>query len=248
MKLYVLSDVHVEFEPFDPPEVDADIVILAGDIHVKNKGLLWAQEKFKNIPVLYVLGNHEYYGEALPKHLEKLKEKAEGTNIKILENEAITIGGVTFLCCTLWTDFKLFGDARIAGYEATQVMTDYKKIRISPTYRKLRSIDTAGIHYKSINWLKEAVEKNQNQKLVIVTHHAPSRHSIPEHYREDILSAAYASDLDDFVANSGADVWIHGHLHTQKDYMIGNTRVLCNPRGYSDEPNEEFVPDMVLEI
>jgi len=248
MKLYVLSDVHVEFEPFDPPEVDADIVILAGDIHVKTKGLIWAKENFKDKPVFYVLGNHEYYGKSLPKHLDKLKELAIGTNIQILENESIKVDDVTFLCCTLWTDFNLFGDPRIAGYEATQVLTDYKKIRVSPTYRKLRSIDTAGIHHKSINWLKEEVEKNQNQKIVIVTHHAPSRLSVPEHYKEDILSAAYASDLDEFVASSGADLWIHGHLHAQNDYKIGKTRVISNPRGYPDEPNEEFIPDLVIEI
>ena len=200
MKLYILSDVHVEFESFDPPEVDADIVILAGDIHIKNRGFLWAQEKFPDKPVIYVLGNHEYYGEALPKHLEKLKAQATGTNINILENESIKIDDIKFLCCTLWTDFKLFGDPRIAGHEATQMMTDYKKIRVSPTYRKLRSIDTAGIHHRSLNWLKDEVEKHQNEKLVIISHHAPSTLSVPEHYREDILSAAYASDLDDFVA------------------------------------------------
>lgn len=127
-------------------------------------------------------------------------------------------------------------------------MTDYKKIRVSPTYRKLRSIDTAGIHHKSVNWLKDEVEKNQNEKLVIVTHHAPSKRSIPEHYKEDILNAAYASNLDEFVADSGANLWIHGHLHAQKDYVIGNTRVICNPRGYPDEPNDKFIPDYIIEI
>lgn len=248
MKLYILSDVHVEFELFDPPMVDADIVILAGDVHVKNKGLVWAMEKFKEIPVVYVLGNHEYYGKALPKHLEKLKEQAAGTNINILENDSFEFEGVTFLCCTLWTDFRLFGDPRIAGNEATQIMTDYKKIRVSPSYRKLRSIDTAGIHFKSIGWLKEQIDLNPKRKLVIVTHHAPSRRSIPDAYKEDILSAAYASDLDEIVANSGALLWIHGHLHVQQDYSIGNTRVICNPRGYPDEPNDKFIPDLVINI
>ena len=248
MKLYVLSDVHVEFSPFDPPKVNADIVILAGDIHVKRRGLIWAQEKFKHIPVVYVLGNHEYYGEAHPKHLQKLKERAIGTNVNILENESIKLNGVTFLCCTLWTDFKLFGDPRLAGYEASEVMNDYRKIRVSPTYRKLRPIDTAAIHYNSINWLAEEAEKNRNQKLVIVTHHAPSSRSVPARFSEDIVSAAYASDLDEFVAGSGADLWIHGHLHTQSDYILGNTRVICNPRGYPNESNEKFIPDLVIEI
>ena len=248
MKLYVLSDVHVEFEPFDPPKVEADLVVLAGDVHVKDKGLKWAQDKFKNTPVLYVLGNHEYYGEALPKHFEKLKEQAAGTNVSIVENNVFEYEGFTFLCCTLWTDFKLFGGPRIAGHEATQVMTDYKKIRVSPTYRKLRSIDTAGIHYKSVEWLKRKIEINRERKLVVVTHHAPSSRSIPEYYKEDILSAAYASDLDELVAGSGAELWIHGHVHTQQDYKIGKTRVICNPRGYPDEPNDEFISDLVIEL
>jgi len=225
MKLYVISDVHVEFSPFDPPEVDADIVILAGDIHVKNHGLLWAREKFSEVPVIYVLGNHEYYGQALPKHLEKLKEQAEGTNIHVLENEIITIAGITFLCCTLWTDFKLSGDPRIAGYAATQTMTDYKRIRVSPAYRKLRSVDTAAIHYNSRNWLTKELANHRKNKSVIVTHHAPSRNSVPEGFRDDILSAAYASDLDDLVGSSGAEVWIHGHVHTQQDYLMGETRM-----------------------
>lgn len=249
MKLLVYSDLHIEFSPFDPPIIDVDVVILAGDIHVKKGGLDWAKEKFEKTPVLYVMGNHEYYGEALPKHLVKLKEQATGTNIHILENEAITIGDVTFLCCTLWTDFNLFGDPRIAGFEATQTMTDYQKIRVSPTFRKLRSVDTAGIHQNSINWLKQELEKYRKQKLVIVTHHAPSMFSVPEQFKEDILNAAYASHLDEVVAKSGAKLWIHGHTHTQFDYKIGDTRVICNPRGYCPyEPNEEFIPDLVLEV
>jgi len=249
MKLLIYSDLHIEFYPFEPPKLDVDVVILAGDIHVKKNGLQWAKEHFESTPVLYVLGNHEYYGEALPKHLLKLKELADGTNIHVLENEAITIGDVTFLCCTLWTDFNLFGDPRIAGFEATQTMSDYQKIRVSPTFRKLRSVDTAGIHHKSINWLQQEVEKYPDQKLVIVTHHAPSMLSVPEYYKEDILSAAYASHLDKFVANSAAKLWVHGHTHTQFDYKIGHTRVLCNPRGYYPfEPNQAFVQDLVVEV
>lgn len=127
-------------------------------------------------------------------------------------------------------------------------MNDYKKIRVSPSYRKLRSIDTAGIHYNSVNWLRDEIDRNQHRKLVIVTHHAPSARSIPEKHRDDILSAAYASHLDDLVAKSNAEYWIHGHLHEQQDYLIGNTRVICNPRGYPDEFNDNFIPGYTLEI
>ena len=246
MKLHILSDLHIEFEAFNLPMTDADVVILAGDIHVAQKGLDWAKEKIHNKPVIYVLGNHEYYGQAFPKHLEKLQQLARGSNIHILENDSIDIDGVRFLGCTLWTDFKLFGEPKIAGYAATEKMTDYRKIRVSPTYRKLRSLDTAMIHAKSRRWLEETLTANQDKTVVVVTHHAPSRRSIPEHYNEDILSAAYASDLDELVSHSNAKIWIHGHVHIQQNYLLGKTRVVCNPRGYANEQNPEFKADLVV--
>ena len=162
MKLHILSDVHVEFGPYDAPETDADVVVLAGDIHVGRNGFDWAREQFPNKPVLYVLGNHEYYGKALPKFADKLRELAEGTNVHILEQDSLTLDGVTFLGCTLWTDFELFGDPRIAGYEAAQKMTDYKRIRVSPNYRrlhiiKLRSGLNRTMDICTVRWVKSSI-------------------------------------------------------------------------------------------
>ncbi len=247
MKLHVLSDIHVEFEHFDAPATDADVVILAGDIHVGKKGVDWALQQFPDKPVLYVLGNHEFYGNAIPRHTEKLREFAAGTNVQILEQEALTLDGVTFLGCTLWTDFELFGDPRIAGYEATQTMTDYKKIRVSPKYSRLRSIDTCAIHHRSRRWLDSQL-KEQPGNVVVITHHAPSLKSLPVSKHDDILSAAYVSELDEFVSQSGARFWINGHLHAPSDYTLGTTRVLCNPKGYPDEYNDRFIPDLVVEV
>ena len=201
MKLHVLSDIHVEFEAFDAPSTDADVVILAGDIHIGRSGLDWASRQFPDKPVIYVLGNHEYYGKALPRFTEKLRQWAKGTNVHILEQEAISLGGVTFLGCTLWTAFELFGDPRIAGYEATQKMTDYKRIRVSPRYSRLRSIDTAAIHHRSKRWLEGQLEQASGD-VVVVTHHAPSLRSLPEAKHDDLMSAAYVSNLDTFVQPS----------------------------------------------
>ncbi len=247
MKLHVLSDIHVEFESFDAPATDADVVILAGDIDVGRNGLDWALQQFPEKPVIYVLGNHEYYGKAIPRYTEKLREFASGTNVHILEQEALTLDGVTFLGCTLWTDFELFGDPRIAGYEATQKRTDYKRIRVSPKYSRLRSIDTAAIHHRSRRWLDSQLQESSND-VVVVTHHAPSRKSLPNSRHDDLMNAADVSDLDEFVSRSNAKFWIHGHLHAPSDYTLGTTRVLCNPKGYPDEYNDQFVPDFVVEI
>ncbi len=248
MKLYILSDLHNEFDLFSPPQTDADLVILAGDIHVGKQGIDWAIKNFPDQPVIYVLGNHEYYGRAFPKHITDLKRLAQGTNIHVLENDSLVRDGIIFLGCTLWTDFKLFGDPRIAGFQATQTMTDYRRIRVSPQYRRLRSLDTAIIHNKSLRWLHEQLEQlsGNHSKIVIITHHAPSKRSVAQLDQDDILSAAYASDLDSFVAESSAVLWIHGHIHVQQDYQIGSTRMICNPRGYPDERNENFIPDLTV--
>jgi Icc-related predicted phosphoesterase len=248
MKLQILSDLHLEFDSFSPPKTEATAIVLAGDIHVGKNGIEWAKANFPDKPVFYVLGNHEYYGKAFPKHLDDLKQLVEGTNIHVLENDRVCLDGVTFLGCTLWTDFELFGDPRIAGYQATHTMTDYRKIRVSPQYRKLRSLDTGVIHSKSFRWLSEEVANHRGRKIVIITHPAPSQQSLPEAYRDDLLSAAYASHLDDFIEESGAMLWIHGHIHTPRNYTVGKTRIICNPRGYPDERNEKFIPDLVVEI
>jgi len=247
MRIHILSDLHGEFEAFEPPVTNADVIVLAGDIHTKHRGFEWARAKFREQPVLYVLGNHEYYGEAIPRHTVKLQALATGSNIHILENGKISFGDVTFLGCTLWTDFQLFGDPRMAGYAATTQMTDYQKIRLNPEFRRLRSYDTTILHSRSKCWLAAELAQRQGQKIVIITHHAPSKRSIPERYHNDILSAAYASHLDEFVKASGASLWIHGHIHNASDYTVGKTRVICNPRGYPDEVTD-FVPGMLVDV
>jgi Icc-related predicted phosphoesterase len=248
MKIQVLSDLHIEFDEFTLEEADADMIVLAGDIHIKNKGVDWAINTIKNKPVLYVLGNHEFYGKAYPKLIHTLKEQAKGTNLHILENDLRTIGGINFLGCTLWTDFELFGNPRITGYECQQVMTDFKKIRVSPRYSKLRSADLAAIHRHSLKWLTDQLNMHQGEKNIIITHHAPSVCSLPQEYKKEISSAAYASHLEGFIEQYAPSFWIHGHLHHSSYYQIGSCQVICNPRGYPDERNPCFKPDLTIEV
>jgi len=160
----------------------------------------------------------------------------------------LKIDNVRFLGCSLWTDFKLFGDPRITGYECQQVMSDYKKIRLSPKYSKIRSIDVAAINQRSVNWLRTELKSNTSVKTVVVTHHAPSPLSIPEHLRSNTESAAYASNFEPLINLYNPILWIHGHIHCSNDYHINGTRVVCNPRGYPDEFNTEFRNDLVVKV
>ena len=248
MKLQILSDLHIEFAPYEMVETEADVVILAGDIHLGDRGFKWAKENIKNKEVIYVLGNHEFYREATPRLFEKLKEKTKGTNIHVLENQSVSIDGFRFLGCTLWTDFELLNKLDVSIATADMQMTDYRKIRMSPQYRKIRPSFTVVWHKQSKNWIKEEIDKYNDDPIIVVTHHAPSIHSIPDKDREDPLSAAFASNIIDFITTSNIKLWVHGHIHTAFDYYIGETRVLCNPLGYPDEPRRGFKPELIVEI
>ena len=248
MNLQILSDLHIELDPFDIDCSDADVVVLAGDTHVGMKGVQWVMNNITEIPVIYILGNHEYYRNTYPKLIKKLKELTRGTNIHVLENDSVKIDDVTFSGCTLWTNFELFGDPVYTGMECQGRMTDYRLIKREPGYSKMRSKDTALINRLSVYWLKNNYPDNKGHKNVIVTHHAPSPRSLPEGYEEDIIHAAYASRLDDLVEELAPELWIHGHVHRSLDYVIGKTRVIVNPRGYPFEENEDFDPWLRVEI
>ncbi|BBO88969.1 metallophosphoesterase [Desulfosarcina ovata] len=142
MNLHVLSDLHVEFGDFSVPDVDADVVVLAGDTHVGIRGLRWVLDQGIKIPVIYVLGNHEFYRDKFPGLIDEMKKEVEGTNVWVLENDMFEIGGFRFFGCTLWTDMALLGDPGVAMAVAGDRMNDYRLIRNSKTYGRLRPIDT----------------------------------------------------------------------------------------------------------
>ena len=247
LRIQILSDLHNEFEPYEPLKVECDVTILAGDVGLGMNGLKWATTVFQDRPVVYVAGNHEYYGNALPHLTNKLRESCKGTSVHFLECESVSINGVRFLGCTLWSDFAVASN-RLESMEVAQdVMTDYKRIRLSPKYRKLRPIDTGALHAASFKWLRECLPKS-NEPTVVVTHHAPSPRSLKPGTENDPVNGAYASRLDDWVGASNILLWVHGHTHYCVDYTIGNTRVLSNQRGYPDQPAQGFRPDLLVDV
>jgi predicted phosphodiesterase len=250
VKLHILSDLHLEFGEFEVGDVDADAVILAGDTDRELRGLRWACEAFPDLPKLYVLGNHEFYRSATPKLNRQAQAFAnDEPTLFLLDRSAVTIDGVRFAGATLWTDFALDGDINHGMREAGSLMNDFRLIRVDPAYRRLRPQDVAAWHQADLRFLRSECMESQGTPFVVITHHAPSRRSVgPRYGGDNPLNAAYASNLDDFVAGSGADLWVHGHTHQAVDYRIGDTRVLSNPRGYTEDPVPGFVADLVVEI
>src|SRR5882762_4300913 len=126
--LHILSDLHLEFGSFSLPRTEADVVVLAGDVHLGQAGVTWARKQWPDTPMVYVLGNHEFYREALPELTDRLRRLCEGSHIHLLENDLVEVAGVAFLGCTLWTDFDLLGDASSARALAETAMADYTQI------------------------------------------------------------------------------------------------------------------------
>jgi predicted phosphodiesterase len=248
MRLRIFSDLHLEFAPFQPSDRDVDVVVLAGDIHLETRGVGWAAETFRR-PVVYVPGNHEYYGGHFKNTLAKMKERGAGTQVHVLDRDEVVIEGVRFLGTTLWTDFSATGNLVLAALEARQRMSDYRRIRTG-NYRRLRPSDVVEDHRDAVSFLRAKLAEPFAGKTVVVTHHAPSTRSIAEQFRDDIghLNAAYVNRLDELLGPPAA-VWVHGHTHTSFDYDLLGTRVVCNPRGYIPyEPNRDFDPARVVEL
>jgi Icc-related predicted phosphoesterase len=249
MKIQLFSDLHIEFEELDVDCSQADVVIFAGDIDVGTKGVAWIQRQNIDCPVIYVPGNHEFYRQSHPRLIQKLRDAASDTNVHVLENTALSIGGVTFHGATLWTDFELFGDPKLAGYKCQEIMNDFKVIRRDPSYSRLRAIDAALIHKNTLYWLGRSLEQTNSAQNVVITHHAPSKKSLPEKSKDLLISAAYASDLEYFINTHKPNCWLHGHIHNSLDYQIGDCRVVCNPRGYTKGMrNPNFDPSLIIEL
>ncbi len=250
MKIHLLSDLHHEFNyyPPSPAAQEADVVILAGDIHLGIKGVEWAKLKFTPL-VLYVPGNHEYYSGHLGKTLVKMIDWGD-EHVRVLDCEEVIHQGVRFLGASAWTDFSVTGEARLARFELREVMTDFRKIRVGHNYRKLTPTDLIERNYYTRHWLETKLAEPYAGKTVVITHHAPSLRSIyPDNLAEikpRLIDAAYANAWEDLMGER-VQLWVHGHTHLAVDYTISGTRVVSNPRGYPGEVTG-FSPDLLLEI
>jgi predicted phosphodiesterase len=244
MKVRVYSDLHNEFHKFDPPALDSsvDLVILAGDIDKKARGVKWANETF-SCPTVYVVGNHEFYDGHIDRTLQKMRDAA-GPHLHVLENQSLILNGIRILGTAGWTDFTSTGDQVAASRMAWEWMNDFKYIRADAGYRRLRPDDLVTRNHAAKAWLAEQLAEPFEGKTIVVSHHSPSPVVVGSKH-DGHLNAAYSNDWPRLIEQ--ADVWIFGHTHQFVDVQLGGCRVISNPRGY---PNEitGFNPHFEIDI
>jgi len=242
MKLRIYSDLHNEFAPFEPVASEADVVILAGDIDIKSRGVNWANEVFQ-CPVIYVCGNHEFYGGHIDHTLRKMKDAAS-PHVHVLENEALILNQTRFLATTAWTDYSSSGDVVAAKRVAWEWMNDFTVIRTDESYRRLRPDDLIAKSNAAYTWLTQQLAKPFDGKTVVVTHHAPAL----DHVADDLpahLNAAYANEWPELLGKT--DLWVYGHTHVAANFTKCGCRVVSNPRGYPGQITN-FNPDLLIEL
>jgi predicted phosphodiesterase len=250
MRLNILSDLHLSLGALAIPANDADAVVLAGDIARPKDAIEWACGLAK--PVLYVAGNHEFYGGSIAGTVAELKRLSAGSNIRVLDDDEVIIQGVRFLGTTLWTDFMLFGEGEkraAAMREAQRFMRDFSRIRLGEA--PFTPEASAMLFARHAAWLESRLAQPHAGPTVVITHHAPSPKSIHPRFNDSLMNACFVSDAERLIDGKRARLWIHGHTHDSFDYVVNGTRVLCNPRGYAKNgvnENPLFNADLSIEV
>ena len=249
MRLRILSDLHLSQGALELPAIDADAVVLAGDVARPRESIAWARAL--GVPVVYVAGNHEFYGSSFGATIAALRDLAAGSDVHVLDDDALVLDGVRFLGTTLWTDFALYGqgDLRAAAYvEAVRTLRDFSRIR-DDDGAPFTPDACAGRFARHAAWLEAQLGEGDARTTVVVTHHAPSRRSIHPRFAGSLLNPCFVSDADALAGR--AALWVHGHTHDSFDYELRGTRVVCNPRGYAKggvPENPAFDPALCVDV
>jgi len=203
--------------------------------------------------VVYIAGNHEFYHGKWVKGIQYLRDEcAKFPNVHFLECDSIKIDDVTFVGGTLWTNMNK-GDP-LTLHAVRDMMNDFSIIKNDEKgYTNLKPADTVIRHRQTLDYIKSVVAEKHDEKFVVVGHHSPSFQSVYESYRhETLMNGAYHSDLSEFILDHPQiKLWTHGHTHHCFDYVIGETRIVCNPRGYQSGGYSEdtgWNPNIVLEV
>lgn len=258
MKIFFISDIHLEGGIGELQIPECDVILLAGDIcspsmahhnkctfpikkNLADKINKRYQKFFEKVSkrashVYYIYGNHEFYGTSIQEAKMMLNDFISPyKNIHILENESVDIGdGIKLFGGTMWTDLKR-GDP-IVEFSVARAMNDFLVIYNGDEKMGLDYVKEENQKFRVA--LEKFLIENKDNKTIVMSHHAPSWECVKEEYRYDIVSYGYANTgLDYLIYDDGPDVWIHGHMHKRDEIQFSEkTKIICNARGYFGEP------------
>lgn len=245
-----MSDLHLEFlkpdaraawlQALDPDGVD--VLILAGDI--ATAGLLGeVLPAFAELypAVVFVTGNHEYYGSSPAEVHEILKGiAAEHSNFHWLDNEVKEVAGLKFVGGTLW--FPKPESPEV--YQARFGMNDFRIIR-----------DFEPWVYEQNRLCEEVLVEHAASADVVVTHHIPTSSCVAPEFRvgpSAMLNHFFCRDLTPQIEKWQPPLWVFGHTHHRMWTFIKSTKLVCNSLGYPHEPESrargKFIKKCLLEI
>lgn len=257
VRIQLVSDLHLELLTYRtdvgwhgiPANPAADLLVLAGDIgSVDDVIRLFGHWP---VPVLYVLGNHEFYHQEMTALRRRARSLAQGTSVLILDNDEVgtdqlskfsswyeprkeRLAGLRVFGATLWTDYDYSEGVAKQDWrqmrmgEAGRQLNDHRLIRFGEGEFKPRH--ALAEHQATVDWLANALATRIEGRTLVVTHHGPHGGSVHPRHRADILNAAFVSDLSGLLTR--ADLWLHGHVHDSFNYRVGGCRIVANPRGY----------------
>lgn len=263
MRLLVISDLHLEFGPFEFPTSmpEFDVAVFAGDIHEPIVDAInWMVRQreegpLRGRPIVYVAGNHEFYNSEIKSNLAKAVAPAENAGIDFLHRRTVIIDRVRFIGCTLWTDYRLLGTPKPSMIMAGQELNDHRLIRYredSGHYSRFMPWHAAAEHRLDLAFIRSELATRHDGPTVVVTHHAPHPQSVQPRHQGSSLSPAFVSDLSALIEHYQPELWIHGHDHGSHDYRVGKTRIFANQAGYPnlhrDRENRGFDPRCVIKV
>jgi len=270
------SDLHLEFDRGPSAlvllddDVNRDVLVLAGDVDLGTKADKFILKMLEFSDVVYVLGYHEGYrneylgmlaawkGPTTKRVNKEAQEAGFKGRLYFLENDEVVLQGVRFLGCTLWSDFSK-GNPVVMN-EARWGMNDYLLTSLNEApdndsldLPKMQPEHTLLFHNASVKFLEKKLAEDFDGPTVVVTHHAPSNLSVPEMFKNDSLNGAYFTNLEYLMLPSedrkAPELWLHGHTHNSFSYTVGETDVVCNPRGYfPNQLNGDFDNSLTLEV
>lgn len=253
MIINFMSDIHIESGKlyWRVPEC-SDVVVIAGDLWNGHLTLSWLEEMAPIIgkPIVYVPGNHCFWDNDLKLWPAYARKFCANIGVHFLYNDVVEIDDTVFLGTTLWTDFNALGNQPLKMIQAQGVMTDYKYIHNGD--RLITADDILAEHHQARQFLETQLAHYAGRKRCVVTHHAPTRHSLDAKHAESKYTPFYVNDLQGLMLEHGPDVWVHGHIHSSVQYFVGETMVISNPRGHQDKGppawNREFHPERLVEF